>query len=354
MAESAALLPLVARRGMREEARAAAGEARAAYTPFEGDARTKRAMARAMAAALRVDAVPHAAQTVVTNGATAGLEAAAMAVCDANEGVLLPTPRYPSLALDVGARAGVHAVYADALTPEGLRDAIQNAECTVRAVLLTSPDNPTGMWRTQEELDAVLDLVHERGMYLIWDMVYAGTSVTAPIMPPLDDPHVISVYSLSKDFGLSGWRVGAVHTSNADVYKAIEVQSRFTCASNVAQAMANALIGEDDDALREYFADATRTLAARRRAARAVLADAGLPDSFAPHAGPLELVHLPCKSDDGTALWRAILEKGVVVVPGATCGAPTDTVRVCWGACTSDEDAADAARRIADAWRSLL
>lgn len=334
-------------------------ESLAMYAPFEGTQEARRAAAMALAVAAGVESTPDPAQVIVTNGATAAIEAVAMATCDVGDAVLLPTPRYPSLALDVGARAGVTAKYVDDLTPTALRRAVDEDSDggSVRAILFTSPDNPTGRWRSREELDAIMEVAHERGLYVIWDAVYAATS-SAPdrgAVPPLDDPHVITIYSASKDFGLSGWRIGVMHTSNADVFNALMVGARFTCASTLAQSAFANLVGDDMCDLRAYFEDAAITLKSRRDIAHAALVDAGVPpqpEHLYPHAGPLSLVHLPLPqdADGGIALWRAILRKGVAVVPGTTCGAPSDHVRVCWGCAASDADAVDAASRIAAAW----
>ena len=137
-------------------------------------------------------------------------------LCDAGDSVLVPTPSYP-LFEHLGRLDAVHVrPYATEfhghwqLDLQSVRDTIDEA---TRAVLVVSPNNPTGGWLKYDELRALVDLCAERSLALIGDEVFADYPIEpAPGAVPsvLAQPGtlVFSLGGLSKSVGLPQLKLG--------------------------------------------------------------------------------------------------------------------------------------------------
>ena len=270
-------------------------------------------------------------------------------------------------------RAGVEIIptEGEALDLQVLQQAAQRAHETgknLRGVLYTSPCNPRGTVHARAEAAAIERFVVDNDLQLIYDAVYAGTAydeeAAAAAVPRLAAGHehkVHTIWGLSKDFGLSGWRVGVVHSRNPHLIEALEPQMRFGGPSRLALTCSLALL-HDPARARRCLRQAASALQGRMKAGREGLLSAGVPAAALagsePGAGPLDLIDFAagrCAEtgpplDEGV-LWKRILEEGVHVVRGQACGVSRPgSVRVCWGAANSEEEAGEAGRRIAAAY----
>ncbi len=213
-----------------------------------------------------------AQRIVITAGASAGLQLAALALFDAGDEVLLPDPCYPCNR-QILASLGVDATLLPTTpatryqpTPEQLAAAWG---ARTRGVMLASPANPTGTSIDTTSLAGTLDVVRARGGALVIDEIYLGLSFDARFGQTAlalgDD--VISVNSFSKYFGMTGWRLGWLVLPEPLV-PVVErlAQNHYICASTVAQRAALACF--EPDTLAEYE---------RRRAEYAARRDAFVP-----------------------------------------------------------------------------
>jgi aspartate/methionine/tyrosine aminotransferase len=216
----------------------------ATYGDFAGSQLLRQAVARAMAEnVLRGAAEPATAdEIVITGGATGALEALAVALCNDGDALIVPAPLYPAFFIDFGMRAGVAIVPAEpdaatsrtgspAITRWSLEAAAARAHAAghkVAGVLYTSPCNPRGCVHSPAETAAVEAFAVDRGIHLIWDAVYAGTAfdenAAAAAAPSSTNCSTHTIWGLAKDFGLSGWRVGAVHSRDPRVVEALQVR----------------------------------------------------------------------------------------------------------------------------------
>jgi aspartate aminotransferase len=161
--------------------------------------------------------VAAAEQVVVTGGAKGGLLAVLAAVLEPGDELIHPRPSYPAypaMAARLGARPV--AVAEGNGTFDGWPQAVADhfGEKT-RAVVLSSPSNPTGATLTEGQSRALVDLCRDRGVRLICDEAY--TEFQGPpdtrILPADFDPDrrtVVQVRSASKSWALCGWRMGWV------------------------------------------------------------------------------------------------------------------------------------------------
>jgi aspartate/methionine/tyrosine aminotransferase len=208
-----------------------------------------------------------AERIVVTAGASAALHLATMALVDAGDEVLLSDPSYPCNRHFVTA-AGGRAVLLPATPAQRFQlEADQVAAAwgpATRGVLLASPSNPTGTSIANEELRKIVQIVRERGGFVIADEIYLGLSYdpayghTALALG--DD--VIAVNSFSKYFGMTGWRLGWL-VLPPSLVGAVEklAQNLYICPSTIAQHAALACF--EPSALVQY--EQRRAAFAQRR-----------------------------------------------------------------------------------------
>jgi len=129
----------------------------------------------------------------------------------------------------------------------------------VKGVLVTNPSNPLGTTLTKKELQLLLTFVSTKQIHLISDEIYSGTVFNSPkfvsVMEVLiennymytevwDRVHI--VYSLSKDLGLPGFRVGAIYSNDDMVVSAATKMSSFglnKLESDVLTAMLDCFVG---------------------------------------------------------------------------------------------------------------
>lgn len=142
------------------------------------------------------------------------------------------------------------------LTLENLNATLETAKkCgeNVRALLLTSPHNPLGTLYTKEELIQFHAWCVENSLHLICDEIYA-LSVYKPgetfvsILEAVPDlgSNVHVVYGMSKDFSMSGFRVGCLYTLNEGVRQAFSNLGYFHGVSNDTQFCLGTMLMDED------------------------------------------------------------------------------------------------------------
>jgi N-succinyldiaminopimelate aminotransferase len=186
------------------------------YLPFVGQIRLRRAVAAHVA---RLSGVPYDADhnVIISAGGLSGILNVLLAIVDTDEEVILTDPTYVGLINRVRLAGGVPRfvpfVQEDhewRLDRDALRKAISPR---TRALLLMSPSMPSGGLFDREDWAAVADLVHENGLWLVYDaamerILYDGRAVLHPASLPSMVEHVITVGSASKELRMIGWRVG--------------------------------------------------------------------------------------------------------------------------------------------------
>ncbi len=186
------------------------------YTRCDGIARLREAIAAKQLRdyGLRYDAER---EVMVASGATAGLHAAAMALLNPGDEVLVFEPFY-GYHVNTLNSLRVSPVLVALAEPDWLldMDAMRAAVTPrTRAILLNTPANPTGKVFTLPELEAVAQLTIEHDLFLITDeiyeyFVYDGARHICPATLPGMRERTIVISGLSKTFSITGWRVGYV------------------------------------------------------------------------------------------------------------------------------------------------
>ena len=232
------------------------------YSPAAGDMRARRAIADHIERCFGVPAKPD--QVYLTAGAAAGLAISIAAVTDPGDEVIVIAPYFPEYRIftesagctcvEVPARASDFQIDADAVAA-----AITDK---TSAVIINSPNNPTGAVYTRETLGALAAVLAAkeaetgRQLYVIADEPYREITYGAevPYVPTIW-PRTIVCYSYSKSLSLPGERIGYIYVSDlmdeaAEVSAAVAGAGRalgFVCAPALFQRVIARCIDEPSD-----------------------------------------------------------------------------------------------------------
>lgn len=173
---------------------------------------------------------------LITTGASEALVFLFMTLCDPGDEILTFDPTYANF-IGFAAIAGVRLVpVASYLENEfALPDSaeiVKEISPKTRAILLCSPNNPTGTVYTAAEIQRLLEICEEHNLYLVVDetyreFVYDNLKPLSVLQLAPNANRVIVVDSLSKRFSLCGARIGALITTNQEV---------MSTTLNIAQA----------------------------------------------------------------------------------------------------------------------
>src|SRR5438045_3363278 len=191
-------------------------------------------------------------EAIFTTGGKLALFNAIQVLIDHGDEVILPVPYWVSFK-DIIQYAGGKCVYVEAdesngfaLTAEMIERAITSR---TKAIILNSPSNPSGAVMKPADLEAIVRLAHERGIYVISDECYVYLNFTGErgSAGSLTDckEHLVIVGSLSKTYTMTGWRLGYAMAPAPIVTAMIKLYSRSSSnhTSVVQKAAVEALRG---------------------------------------------------------------------------------------------------------------
>ncbi len=262
-------------------------------------------------------------EVTVTCGATEAMAAVMLAAVDPGEEVIVLEPFYENYGPDA-ALCGAEPVFVPLEPPDFRLDVDRLARAfspKTRAIVVNTPNNPSGRVFDAEELRAVADLCVERDVLAITDEIYErivfeGEHTPLAALPGMRDRTIV-VSGLSKTFSVTGWRVGTV-VAPPDLTEAIRKVHDFLTVG--APAPLQEACAEGLERLGpEYYADMAE--AYRRR--RDVLCD-GLEDCgfrcARPQGAYYVMADFSALSElDDVAFSHALArECGVAPVPGSS------------------------------------
>ncbi|GGE80154.1 aminotransferase [Priestia taiwanensis] len=182
-------------------------------------------------------------EVVVTVGASQAIDIAFRAILNPGDEVIVIEPSFVSYAPVVELAGGV-AVRVQALgenefkvTPEQLEEAITER---TKAILLCTPNNPTGTMLNKQELEAIAVLVKKHHLIVVADEIYAELSYDeeyhsfANIEGMYE--HTVLISGFSKGFAMTGWRLGFVAAPAYFIEPMLKIhQYTLMCAPTMSQ-----------------------------------------------------------------------------------------------------------------------
>nr|XP_043632172.1 1-aminocyclopropane-1-carboxylate synthase 3-like [Erigeron canadensis] len=283
---------------------------------------------------------------VLTAGATSANETLMFCLADPGDAFLLPTPYYPGFDRDLKWRTGAEIVPIHCSSSNGFRiteaaleDAYQQAQkqnLKVKGVLVTNPSNPLGTSLSIHELELLVNFISSKTIHLISDEIYSGTVFSSPgfvsIMEVLKNKSLMNtdigkrvhiVYSLSKDLGLPGFRIGAIYSNDNLVVSAATKMSSFGLISSQTQHLLSEILS-DKNFTRNYLTENRKRLKHRHEILEKALLKTGI-RCLKSNAGLFSWVDmrglLSSQTFEGEMeLWKKIVyDVGLNISPGSSC-----------------------------------
>ncbi|MFN2372906.1 MAG: aminotransferase class I/II-fold pyridoxal phosphate-dependent enzyme [Cyclonatronaceae bacterium] len=333
------------------------------YTDMRGNHELRKAFAEFYSRGLnsRIDAD----RVVFSTGSSAILDQLAHLLFEPGDGILIPAPYYAGFDHDFRARADVTPVPAYLsgadgykLTVEILDENLSRASedgIHVKGILITNPNNPLGDVYPPSLVLDIIEFAKSRQLIVIWDEIYRHSIFSdVPFTPILNliegyEEHVYVVYGFAKDFGLSGFKAGALITANNDVLKAIPQLTYFACLSTSVQHLLHEML-TDYNWLQNLQEENRRRIAQAYHTFTGLLDELGIPYHPA-NAGFFLWINLRSRLESSNRegemqLFRKLFDTGKInLSPGAGFHSlEAGWYRACYA--RSDEYLAEAASRI--------
>lgn len=203
----------------------------------------------------------NAGQIIVTVGAIEGLAAAVMAVIDPGDEVILPTPTYSTHIRQVQMASG-KPVLVPLIEEKAFRLDIENIKKSItpktRAIMFCTPSNPTGTVFPEQDLRKLAEIALEHDLKIITDEAYEyftfdGQKHFSIASIPEMKENVISTYTFTKTYAMTGWRIGYLHTHEEMIPQITKAHIPFSiCAPVVSQYAALAALQGAQDCIAEF------------------------------------------------------------------------------------------------------
>ncbi|UKA51323.1 pyridoxal phosphate-dependent aminotransferase [Arthrobacter sp. FW305-123] len=321
------------------------------YTPNAGIPALREAFAARFREQQSVDI--GAERVYVVDGAQQGLHFAMSLLLAPGDEILIPNPGYPTFAMTSRLLHAVPVQYP--LYPHNdFQPHIEDIEALItprtRVLMLNSPSNPLGAVISEEATRKLVELAVRHDLWIISDECYEAFTFDVPHISPArfdsdvpGEARVFTSLTLSKTYGLTGLRIGALICPPGLEPKMNNVmESIVSCVASPSQyAALAALTGPQD-----YVSQARDHYRSNRDAASAVLTEKGIPFLGAQGAFYLWADVSHVSGGDVRAWVRAFLaESGVSFAPGTAFGSIGEGwIRI--ALCGAEQDLLDGVKRL--------
>ena len=302
----------------------------------------------------RIAANPH--QILFTAGSNLAFLHAILAVADVGDEVILPSPYFFNHEMAI-VIAGCKPICVPCkpdyqLDLAAVRSAITS---NTRAIVTVSPNNPTGAMYSQQDLDAVNKLCEEYDAFHISDEAYEyfgfDKAHYSPASRVQSNEHTISLFTLSKAYGMAGWRAGYMHVPEALVLPIQKIQDTSLVAPPQLTQIASRIALEEG---RAWCQNRIEPLSGIRDAILEEIKElepvCHVPK---PEGAFYMLMRIDTELPSMTLVEKLVREHSVAVLPGDTFGSESTSLRIAYAALEKDP-ILEAIKRIKVGLKSIL
>ncbi len=265
-------------------------------------------------------------EILITTGVSEALDLAIRAIVSPGDDVLIPEPAYVSYKPDVWFAHG-NPVPVPTIEENKFRvqseDIKERITKKTRAIIISSPNNPTGSVLRKKDLEEIADLVIDKNLIVISDEIYeeliydGERHYSIGSLNGMEDL-TITLNGFSKAYAFTGWRLGYA-TGNSEIIEAMMKIHQYTmlCAPSIAQYAAL-----DAFDLREDVSDMVRSYELRRKLLVRGLNSLPNISCIMPKGAFYAFPNIRESGMNSEEFARALFkEVGVAVIPGNTFGA---------------------------------
>jgi len=291
------------------------------YTPNLGYSSLRKSLVKKLKNENNISSTEN--QILVTPGSNYGIMIALSVLLNKGDEVLVPDPgygNYASLAPQYGCTVARYPLYEhDGFAPR--IDAItEHISPKTKVIVHNSPSNPTGSVCSESFVKELVEVARFHNLYLLSDEAYEHIVFDSRHISPArydTDGRVVSIFSFSKSYAMTGWRVGYV-VANETISEALEKQQELcvSCAPSISQKAAEAALELSPRQINTMVQQYHR----RRDIALDILRKHDL-YSYTPHGAFYVLIDVSSTGMDSDVFADNLLsDQKVAVAPGATFG----------------------------------
>lgn len=297
---------------IKKEAIKAIKSNRTHYVPESGSADLKEAIAEKYGC--------KSGEVIISSGAKPVIGAVLWSIIDKNDAVLVPSPYYPPF-VEVLRSLEAGVVFIDTkkdgfqLSAKNIEQSIKRSGKTPKALIINSPNNPTGIEYKKTELEKIIELGEKHGFVIISDECYSHYSSDHDFTLRDLSSDVIAINSVSKTYAMTGWRIGwGVMPEEIARRATLYLENYIGCPNSIAERAAiKALSGNGADDFRRQRKALFDWL--DKMGARHPMAESGI-YAFADFSKYIDGKKIKNSSD----LAEYLLQKGIAVTPGKAFG----------------------------------
>ena len=273
----------------------------------------------------------------VTGGGMQAVQIAVQATCGPGDEVIVPSPAWPNFEGALSIQGAKVVALPMTLELDGWSLPMDKLFAAVnpktRAIVINSPANPTGWTASRDELKAILEFARARGLWIIADEIYGRFYFTGPLAPSFfefrrPDDRIIFVNTFSKNWAMTGWRIGWMQAPPAlgDTIESL-IQYNTSGVATFMQRGAIAAIEDGEPFIAQQLAGAARGREIVSKALGAFNSVRSVPPAGAFYS----FFAIDGMHDSMAAALQLIDETGVGLAPGIAFGpAAEGYFRVCF------------------------
>ncbi|MCF7792641.1 MAG: pyridoxal phosphate-dependent aminotransferase [Candidatus Cloacimonetes bacterium] len=244
---------------IKKEAHVALHQNFTRYTDTSGIPELRKAISEKLKRDNNLDCDP--TDILVSPGAKASIVFVLMTICDPRDEVLIPSPYWVSYTAQVEMVDAFPILLPTTMAKNFKINAKQLEETILtlsspKALILNSPNNPTGTVYTMKELEEIAEVCLKHEIVIISDeiyekLIYDGLEhVSIATISPEVREQTILINGLSKAYAMTGWRLGYAAGPKEVIRRASRIQSHTTsCVNSMTQRAAVAALRNGDDSI---------------------------------------------------------------------------------------------------------
>ena len=263
----------------------------------------------------------------ITAGGTGALLAALQTICGPGDEALIPDPAWPMYAnmlTIIGAKPVPYRLYPEAGWLPDLQEMERLVSPRTKALIINSPANPTGAVFPPALIEALVAFAQRHDLYLISDEAYEELVYEGEHLSPAaicNDGRIISAYTFSKTYAMTGWRIGYV-VARPDIASAVAavVGPSYTNVPHIMQWAAEAALAGPQECVGEMRSAYHQ----RRDTALGILRAQGI-KAVPPRGAFYLLIDIsPAGLPSSEFALRLLKEHNIAVAPGSAFGKTID------------------------------
>jgi len=333
---------------IKEAGKRAIDQNKTFYTHTQGIFTLREKLVDKLARINGIEATPD--RVTIGPGGVGAIAAVLASVVEPGDEVLVPDPGWPNYMMML-AWLNVRGVRYPCPPSTGFQPDLDALAGLItpktKVMIVNSPNNPTGAVYPKSTMASLVALAQRTNLWLLsdecYDQIVLDGGWTSPAAMAPDDPRIVSAFTFSKTYAMTGWRIGYVTGSAELIDTATKMlESSSSCVSTITQVAAEAALVGPQDCVTEMVSAYRR----RRDLTVGILKEAEL--FIAEPAGAFYCMADVTPSGLGARefAFKLLAEKGVSVAPGTAFGEVAEgAVRI--SLASSDDDLREGVGRLA-------